>query len=54
LSKEEGVLDTVLLESHTCYNGDHNTNNEWGYGCGECPACILRAKGWEEYKKSLL
>jgi len=53
MSKQEGVLDLVLYESHTCYNGDHNSKNEWGYGCGECPACILRAKGWEEYKKNL-
>lgn len=53
MSKQEGVLDLVLDESHTCYNGDHNSKNEWGYGCGECPACILRAKGWEEYKKNL-
>lgn len=51
MSEVEGVLDTVIDESHTCYNGDHNTKNEWGYGCGECPACILRAQGWEDYKK---
>lgn len=53
LSKEEGVLEMVLEESHTCYNGDHNTKNEWGYGCGKCPACILRANGWEEYKQNV-
>lgn len=51
MSEEEGVLDLVIDESHTCYNGDHNTKNSWGYGCGQCPACILRANGWEEYKK---
>ncbi len=49
MSKKEGVLDIVLDESHTCYNGDHNSKNDWGYGCGECPACILRAKGWKIY-----
>jgi 7-cyano-7-deazaguanine synthase len=53
MSKEEGVLDIVLGESHTCYNGNHNTKHSWGYGCGECPACILRAKGWSDYKEHL-
>lgn len=51
LSKEVGVLDLVLNESHTCYNGDHYTKNEWGYGCGKCPACILRENGWNAYKE---
>jgi len=46
LSKDEGILDLVLNESHTCYNGDHTTKSDWGYGCGECPACILREQGW--------
>lgn len=50
LADELGFLDEVLRNSHTCYNGDHTTEHEWGYGCGECPACLLRAKGWEEYK----
>lgn len=53
------VLDLVINESHTCYNGVREIEfgpepkhfHEWGHGCGECPACKLRAKGWEEYKK---
>lgn len=49
LAKECGVLYDVVELSHTCYNGDHKTENPWGYGCGECPACKLRAKGWREY-----
>ena len=48
---EVGFLETVLEDSHTCYNGDHQTRNEWGYGCGKCPACELRAKGFAEFKK---
>lgn len=52
LAEEVGILGTVLTVSHTCYDGDHTTPNEWGFGCGECPACKLRAKGWEEYKAS--
>lgn len=53
MSEEEGVLDMVIDESHTCYNGNHNTKHSWGYGCAECPACILRAQGWEDYKAHL-
>ena len=51
LSQKEGVLELVLNESHTCYNGDHQHKHAWGYGCGECPACILRKAGWETYER---
>lgn len=51
LSHKEGVLELVLNESHTCYNGDHQHKHAWGYGCGECPACVLRKQGWEAYAK---
>lgn len=53
LSKEEGVLELVLNESHTCYNGEHRVKHTWGYGCGECPACVLRKLGWEAYEKGI-
>lgn len=52
LAAEAGVLELVIQESHTCYNGvraDDGPDHDWGHGCGECPACKLRAKGWEEY-----
>lgn len=49
LAEEYDVLDIVLQKSHTCYQGDHNTQHEWGFGCGECPSCELRAKGWTEF-----
>lgn len=49
LAQREGFLSIVIHDSHTCYNGDHKTFHEWGFGCGECPACVLRAKGWTEY-----
>lgn len=43
----------VVQASHTCYNGDRSKWNEpWGYGCGECPACELRAKGYAEFAAS--
>lgn len=50
LAETVGVLDEVFELSHTCYNGDA-TMHEWGRGCGECPACKLRKKGYEEYKE---
>lgn len=52
LAEEEKILDTVLEMSHTCYNGLRETRHAWGYGCGECPACQLRANGWQEYLES--
>ena len=50
LASVNDILPEVLAMSHTCYEGDHTTWNEWGFGCGSCPACLLRAKGWEEFK----
>ena len=44
-----GLVDLICGESHTCYLGERGARHEWGYGCGECPACQLRAKGWWEY-----
>jgi len=49
LAKKEGCLDEVIEHSHTCYNGDRDSRHEWGYGCGECPACELRRKGYNEF-----
>lgn len=50
IAERVGGLDVVLEMSHTCYNDNHHTRHSWGYGCGECPACLLRKKGWEEYQ----
>jgi 7-cyano-7-deazaguanine synthase len=45
-----GVLVDLMAErTHTCYKGDRSHRHAWGYGCGECPACDLRARGWEIY-----
>jgi len=52
LAKEVGVLEEVLELSHTCYEGDRNSKHAWGYGCGDCPACVLRTKGWLEFKNN--
>lgn len=43
-------VDIIIKYTHTCYNGDHTTKNIWGYGCGKCPACKLRAQGYHEFK----
>lgn len=45
----EALVSLVNEKTHSCYKGDHETQNEWGYGCGDCPACELRAAGWVEY-----
>jgi 7-cyano-7-deazaguanine synthase len=44
-----GLVDLIREHSHTCYLGERGAQHEWGYGCGDCPACALRAKGWREY-----
>jgi 7-cyano-7-deazaguanine synthase len=45
----QGLLDLVIEDSHSCYLGDRSHRHDWGYGCGECPACRLRAQGFAEY-----
>ena len=42
----EALVDLIVEDSHTCYRGDRETRHAWGYGCGDCPACELRAAGW--------
>jgi 7-cyano-7-deazaguanine synthase len=46
----QALVDLVLEETHTCYRGDRAQRHDWGYGCGSCPACELRAKGWREWQ----
>ncbi|MDO8285952.1 MAG: 7-cyano-7-deazaguanine synthase QueC [Rhodoferax sp.] len=43
------LVDLVVEHTHTCYLGDRVHRHAWGYGCGECPACLLRAKGFAGY-----
>jgi 7-cyano-7-deazaguanine synthase len=45
----EALVRLIVEETHTCYLGDRSHRHEWGYGCGTCPACDLRAKGWAKY-----
>ncbi|WP_031555497.1 7-cyano-7-deazaguanine synthase QueC [Parvularcula oceani] len=44
------LTDIIIEDTHTCYAGERGQRHEWGYGCGECPACELRAKGWREWQ----
>ena len=46
------LVDLIVEETHTCYLGDRTHRHDWGYGCGTCPACELRAKGWSEWVAS--
>jgi 7-cyano-7-deazaguanine synthase len=45
----EGLVDLIREHSHSCYLGDRTHHHDWGFGCGECPACKLRADGWARY-----
>lgn len=45
----EKLVQIIREKTHTCYKGVHSDLHPWGYGCGDCPACELRAKGWSEY-----
>lgn len=47
------LVELIRTQSHTCYMGEHAALKPWGYGCGTCPACELRAKGWEQYSNGL-
>lgn len=46
----KAFLDIVIEDSHSCYLGDRSHRHEWGYGCGKCPACELRAQGFARFK----
>ena len=46
----DGLVELVIEETHTCYLGDREHRHPWGYGCGTCPACELRANGYEKWR----
>jgi 7-cyano-7-deazaguanine synthase len=45
----EKLLALVIEDTHSCYLGDRSQRHDWGYGCGECPACRLRAAGFAKF-----
>lgn len=46
----DALLELIVENTHTCYLGDRTKRHDWGYGCGTCPACELRANGWNSFK----
>ena len=45
------LVKLIVEHTHTCYLGDREHRHPWGYGCGQCPACALRARGWMQYQE---
>lgn len=46
----EDFISLIIEATHTCYLGERSKRHPWGLGCGACPACELRAKGWEKWQ----
>ena len=44
------LVELIRRDSHSCYLGDRAQEHDWGFGCGTCPACELRAAGWRRYR----
>ena len=56
LSEQLGgaALNDVIVEhTHTCYLGDRTQRHAWGYGCGNCPACVLRRDGFAAFSQTV-
>jgi 7-cyano-7-deazaguanine synthase len=45
----QGLVDLIRSGTHTCYLGERGALHDWGYGCGTCPACELRARGYTQF-----
>jgi 7-cyano-7-deazaguanine synthase len=48
----EPLVQLILEQTHSCYLGDRTHRHDWGYGCGTCPACELRAAGWKRFSRA--
>ncbi len=48
----DALVSLIVEETHTCYRGERGVRHDWGYGCGACPACELRAKGFDAWQAS--
>lgn len=46
----DALVELIVRDTHTCYEGTRDQLHDWGYGCGSCPACELRAKGWQRWR----
>jgi 7-cyano-7-deazaguanine synthase len=47
------LVDLIRERTHSCYLGDRTHHHDWGYGCGTCPACELRASGWRRWQEQI-
>jgi 7-cyano-7-deazaguanine synthase len=45
----QALVDLIRYETHTCYLGERGARHDWGFGCGKCPACELRARGYAQF-----
>ena len=45
----EALVRLIKDQTHTCYMGDRSHRHDWGYGCGTCPACVLRQTGYATF-----
>ncbi len=50
LADQLGIVGLTVEHTHTCYLGDRTHRHDWGWGCGACPACVLRAEGWRRWR----
>jgi 7-cyano-7-deazaguanine synthase len=46
----QALVEAIIEHSHTCYLGERGARHDWGFGCGECPACKLRADGFAKWR----
>ena len=51
MADQLGILAVITEQTHTCYLGDRTHRHDWGYGCGTCPACELRAGGFTRWRQ---
>jgi 7-cyano-7-deazaguanine synthase len=49
----EALIEILLDHTHTCYRSERGPRHAWGHGCGECPACALRKRGYEMWRKAV-
>ncbi|HQT46234.1 MAG: 7-cyano-7-deazaguanine synthase QueC [Acidocella sp. 20-63-7] len=48
----KALVELIIEGSHTCYYGDREHRHDWGYGCGVCPSCVLRAQGFAAFSST--
>jgi 7-cyano-7-deazaguanine synthase len=46
----DALVEATVELTHTCYEGDRSQRHAWGYGCGACPACLLRQSGFDAWR----